>query len=113
MNIFRRFGLCDICKDFMFRNAEWDYHCKACELKYGGHLLKSLCDPFDYAFILSNGMVIRLSGGSPTLKGEWLIFEAADLDRDECYGLSPFSFERGFQCRVSDVTIVADAPNGS
>ena len=82
--------------------------CPDCTLKYGEHLAKALCDPFDFAIGLKSGPVLHFVGKTIDLKGEW--FHLPSPDR--VYGL-PFPFDRGMQVRLLDIAWVADAPNGS
>jgi hypothetical protein len=89
-------------------NDEFDPVCDACSEKYGHHLAKAMCDPFDFAIGLKTGPVLHFIGKTIDLKGEWFHLP----DPDKVYGL-PFPFGRGMQVRLLDIAWVADAPNGS
>lgn len=84
--------------------------CDACEEKFGPHLGKALCDPFDYAIGLKNGHVFRLVGGDVSIVGEWLIINGIE---EHTVPLKSSTFPRGMQLRLSEVAWIADAPEGS
>jgi hypothetical protein len=96
---------CAICEKL--RVLRHGAFCEGCKAIFGSHLATSLCDEFDYVIYLKNGMEIcchRIS-----LNGEWLEIGAEGLK----VSASPFSFPRGLQVRLSEVVLVADAPDGS
>lgn len=71
--------------------------------------------PWDYVLGLRDGSIIRFSGASYE-GGEWVHIETSDLvytEGEDKRRVLPFSFDRGLDIRVSDISWVADAPYGS
>lgn len=102
---------CEQCgNSFIAPEDAYAGHCEACEQKYGSHLLKAATDPFDYAIGLRDGMVLRWTGGTCTIRGDWVHIPQPDQEPGK---FLPFPFERGLQVRLSEIAWVADAPNGS
>lgn len=89
-------------------------HCEACMDKYGEHLLKAAVDPFDYAFGLKSGAVIKITCANIDIKGDWVIFPTPCIEESTLYMRDMNrAFDRGLQVRLSEIVWVADAPNGS
>jgi hypothetical protein len=85
-----------------------EWRCADCVKKYGPHLYKAMCDPFDYAIGLKNGIVIRTVGECVEICGEWVKINGLDEGTT-----LPFACPRGIQILLSEIAWVADAPHGS
>jgi hypothetical protein len=73
-------------------------------------LAKALYDSFDYAVGLRNGTIIRFRSAKLTPGEDWVFL--SDIMRDQHQTIE-YCFERGLYVRLSDISWVADAPEGS
>ena len=80
-------------------------------LRYPDALEKACSDPFDYAIGLKNGTVIRFHEVISYRNG-WLGLRNVEVSGAGDMA-DTFSFERGIDVRVSDISWVCDAPQGS
>lgn len=74
-------------------------------------LMEALHDPFDYALCLRSGQVIRFSEAKIEAPYQWVTLVIEDYGFHQDTNIFPFP--RGVDVRVTDISWVAKAPEGS